>query len=129
MARQTKSFKSLEEARRALPRGKGPIRVLVLNRQGLPVVQFSNSGKTEKISDRDCALGTELAREVFDSIKPFYGKLPSRVAFYYKEEVVTVERSGPFVMLITWPRVSFKSITANETYVKRLERTLFEELY
>ncbi|MFC2150401.1 hypothetical protein ACFLQV_02740 [Calditrichota bacterium] len=129
MSKQVTAFRDLEDARKSLPRNKGPIRVLVLNRQGLPVLQYSNSGTVQKISDRDCALGTELAREVFEIIRPFHGKLPESVAFHYPEEVITVSRSGPFVILVTWPAVAFKSIVANELYVKRLERTLYEELY
>ena len=71
----------------------------------------------------------ELAREAFSGVKPFYGTEPVRVAFHFKEEVITIERSGPFIMLITWPRAAFKSINANEGFIRRLERTLFEELY
>ncbi|HHE46470.1 MAG TPA: hypothetical protein ENL08_02045 [Bacteroidetes bacterium] len=92
-------------------------------------MQLSNVDEFDFIiDDQECADAVDLARVVFNGIRSFQGHEPSRIAFFFNEEVITVERDGPFVLLMNWSVSAFKSNAGSETYIKRLEGTLFEEL-
>jgi len=124
-----RSFKNLEIAKKRFPKGKGPQRLLVLNNQGLPIMQASAADDFNYLIDEhECAEVVDLVRTVYNSIKAFRGREPERVAFFFNDEVITVERDGPFILLMNWSESAFKSNAGSEIYIKRLESTLFEEL-
>ncbi len=124
-----RAFRNLEIAKKRFPQGKGPQRILVLNNQGLPIMQVSNLGEFDfLIDDQECAEVADLARVLYSGIKTFRGREPLRIAFFYNDEVITVERDGPFILLMNWSVTAFKSNPGSEAYIKRLEGTLFEEL-
>ena len=124
-----RSYKTLEIAKKRFPKGKGPQRLLVLNNQGLPIMQASAVDDFNfMIDEHECAEVADLARNVYNGIKAFRGREPDRVAFFFNDEIITVERDGPFILLINWSEAAFKSNSGSETYIKRLESTLFEEL-
>jgi hypothetical protein len=123
-----RAFTSLEKAWKAYPRGYEGLRILVFNKQGQPVLQYSGSGATTEIDERECALGMELARSVYQSINSFSGGEPLRVAFYYENEVVTVERSDPFIIIVYWPPDAAHLESEITHYITRLSLTLQEEL-
>lgn len=124
-----RSFKNLDIAKKRFPRGRGPQRILVLNHQGLPIMQMSAVDDFDFIiDDQECAEVVDLARIIYNGIKTFRGREPGRVAFFFNDEVITVEREGPFILLMNWPETAFKANAGSETFIKRLESTLFEEL-
>jgi hypothetical protein len=124
-----RSYKNLEIAKKRFPKGKGPQRLLVLNNQGLPIMQVSAVDDFNfMIDEHECAEVADLARNVYNGIKAFRGREPDRVAFFFNDEIITVERDGPFILLINWSEAAFKSNSGSETFIKRLESTLFEEL-
>ena len=124
-----RSFKNLDIAKKRFPRGKGPQRILVINNQGLPIVQMSAVDDFDFIiDDQECAEVVDLARIIYNGMKAFRGRDPERVAFFFNDEVITVEREGPFILLINWSETAFKSNAGSETFIERLGSTLFEEL-
>src|SRR4030042_1855179 len=111
---------SLEKAWKAFPRIKGILRVLVFNMQGQPVIQYSrDSGVTTTIDERECALGMELTRSVYSSINSFSGSQPQRVAFFFDNEVITIEQSEPFILMVFWPRNAARLHSSIEEYLTR----------
>lgn len=123
------AFKSLENAKKRLPKSRGPYRVLVLNRQGLPIMQMSRIDDFAVIvDDIECGEVTEMVREVYAAIKSYRGLEPSRVAFFFNDEIITVDREGPFIILMVWSNDAFRTETGIENYLHRLEKTLYEEL-
>ena len=124
-----KGFKNLEAAKKRFPKVNGPLRILVLNKQGLPIIQVSSLDDFAYIiDDVECAEALELAREVYSSIKSFRGKSPERVAFFFRGEVITVEHKDPFIILMNWSENTFCSNISSEGYIRKLESTLFDEL-
>ena len=129
LGKSHRSFKNLKDAKWRVPRKRGPLRILVLNLQGLPVLYYdAEDGSVRKADDRECALAAEMAREVYNYMRSYRHKEPSRVAFFYEDEVVTIERSDPFILLITWPKSAIDFVSSNQTYFRRLDLTLREEL-
>lgn len=123
------TFGSVEKARKLFQKHKNILRVLVLNQQGLPVLQLSNLDEFSRIVDEEeCAMGAELTRKVFDIIKVFRGREPFRIAFFFNDEVITVDRKGPFIFIVTWPESALKAASSSESFIKRLQATLAEDL-
>ncbi len=123
------SFKNLEQAKCSVPRKRGPSRILVLNKQGLPILHYDvNEGEIRRVGERECAMGAELAREVYRLLRSYRDEEPFRVAVFYPDEVMTIERNDPFILLITWPHSAINMIGSNEAFVRRLEVALREEL-
>ena len=123
------SFQSLEAARNKFPKVKGPHRILVLNTQGLPIMQMSSIASFAFIiDDKECAEAVELARDVYSSVKSFRGIAPLRVAFFFNDEVITVERNDHFILLMYWDEEAFKPNSNSEKYIRLLENTLKAEL-
>lgn len=122
-------YKSLKAARKRFRKGKGPTRILVLNEQGLPIMQVSDNDDFDVIvDDEECGDVVELARCVYNAIKSLRGQDPSRIAFFFNDEIITVERDGPFILLVHWDQGAFTSNADSEIYINRLEKTLHEEL-
>jgi hypothetical protein len=129
LGKKHRAFPSLERAWKAFPHVKGNLRVLVFNLQGQPVIQYSHdSGVTTTIDERECALGMELTRSVFGSINSFSGSQPQRIAFFFDNEVITIEQSDPFILMVFWPRSTARLRSSIEEYLNRLIQTLLEEL-
>ncbi len=125
----TRAFKNIEAAKKRFGKGSGPQRILVLNNQGLPIMQMSSIDDFAFIiDDEECAEVVELARTVYNSIQSYRGIEPYRIAFFFNDEVITVERTGPFIILVNWQEEVFRRRYNSETYIERLESTLFEEL-
>ena len=125
---KVRAFPSLEKAWKAFPRGWDGLRILVFNKQGQPVLQYSAAGATSEVDERECALGMELARSIYQSISSFSGGEPQRIAFHFDGEVVTVERSDPFIIITHWPTDAVHLETEVAGYLGRLALTLQEEL-
>ena len=124
-----RAFKNIETAKKRFRKGSGPQRILVLNNQGLPIMQMSSIDDFAFIiDDEECAEVVELARTVYNSIQSYRGIEPYRIAFFFNDEVITVERTGPFIILVNWQEEVFRRRYNSETYIERLESTLFEEL-
>ncbi len=129
-ARSDKPFTNFENAAKSIPKSGGPMKILVFNQQGLPILQYIREyGATNKIDERESAVGADLVRDIYMRMNEFHGEDPKRVAFFYEDKVLTLERDEPFIFLVTWPNNSFKiTSSASENYIKRLGRTLHEEL-
>ena len=69
-----------------------------------------------------------MARQVNKNMKSIRGLEPERVAFFYENEIITVESDGPFIILMTWSEKAFKLNIGIENFLKRLKSTLYEEL-
>ncbi|MDP8241262.1 MAG: hypothetical protein P9X24_19410 [Candidatus Hatepunaea meridiana] len=127
--KSSRSFQNLEAAKKKFPKVKGPHRILVLNTQGLPIMQMSSVASFAFIiDDEECAEAVELARDVYSSVKSFRGIAPSRVAFFFDDEVITVERNECFILLMYWDEEEFKPNGKSEKYIRLLENTLKAEL-
>lgn len=127
--KKIQAFKNFEKAASSFPQSGGPQRILVFNNQGLPILQYGKeNGAIKEMNIHDSALGAELIREVFQSLKRLRDKNPSRVVFFFEDEVVSFEQDDPFIFLINWHIGAFKLSTSNETYIRRLGKTLQEEL-
>ncbi|NQT35231.1 hypothetical protein HQ587_08575 [bacterium] len=127
--KNTRAFKNIEAARKRFRKSNGPQRILVLNQQGLPIMQMSSIDDFAFIiDDEECAEVVDLARTVYNSIQSYRGIEPYRIAFFFNDEVITVERTGPFIILVNWQEEVFRRRYNSETYIERLESTLFEEL-
>jgi len=123
------AFNSLDAARKKIPKAGAPQRILILNRQGLPIMQMSRIDDFAVIvDDQECGEVAELARKVNRNIKSFRGLEPERVAFFYEDEIITVESEGPFIILMIWSKKAFKLNPGIENFLKRLKSTLNEEL-
>jgi hypothetical protein len=119
----------LEKAWKEFPRVGAPLRVLVFNKQGQPVLQYSTAGgASTEIDERMCALGTELARVIYQSVNSFSGREPQRIAFFFEDEVATIQRNDPFIMLVFWPPKEVRMDAEIDEYIARLALTLQEEL-
>ncbi|MBD3165991.1 hypothetical protein GF324_05300 [bacterium] len=129
-SKSDRPFSNFEKAVQSVPKSKGPKRILVFNNQGLPILDYGEeSGATDRVNDRDSAIGADLVRDIYLRLNDFEGKEPERVAFFYQDQVLTLEKDEPFIFLISWPTTAFKIISgASENYIKRLGRTLHEEL-
>ncbi|MDP8228759.1 MAG: hypothetical protein P9M15_04835 [Candidatus Electryoneaceae bacterium] len=112
-----------------LPKSKGPISVLVFNQQGLPVFYLNRNEEMSFLEqERKSAFGLRMVRELFNSVRIFHNQDSKRLMFFYDNEVISIEQEGPFVILVTWPSTAFKEVSANSNYIKRLRKTLYEEL-
>ena len=126
--RSNTAFKSFEKAAKSVPRG-GPLRILVFNQRGLPVLQFGDTKLVSKATtDEISAMGVKLSHDILNQVDQLNDNLPNRIAFFYDEEVVTIERDDAFIFFIVWSTRSFKVDTKFDTYIKRLGVTLKEEL-
>jgi hypothetical protein len=123
------AYKSLDAARKKLPRTGAPNRILILNRQGLPIMQMSKVDDFAVIvDDQECGEVAELTRQVNKCLKSFRGLEPERTAFFFDGEIITVECDGPFIILMTWSEKAFKLFTSIDNFLERLKSTLYEEL-
>lgn len=123
-----KAFPSLDKAWKSFPRVSGKLRILVFNLQGQPVIQYSSDGGANTVVDeRECALGMELARVIYNSITGYSGSKPERVAFFFPDQVITIERFDPFVLMVFWPQKAARLDREIEEYLDRLALTLQEE--
>lgn len=129
-AKSDRPFTNFENAAKSIPKSGGPLKILVFNNQGLPVLQYVRDyGATNKIDERESALGADVVRDLYIRMNDIYEDDPERVALFYDDKVVTLEKDDPFIFLITWPTKAFKvTSSASENYIKRLSRTLHEEL-
>ncbi len=120
----------LEKAINSIPRSKGPLEILILNNQGLPVMHYDrDEGVSATIDEMQSALSTELVRGIYDRIQNIREEDLERAAFFFEDSILTVEKDDPFIFLITWPRGVIKvSNTIDSNYLKRIGRTLHEEL-
>lgn len=123
------TYKNLDVARKKLPKTGSPQRILILNKQGLPIMQMSRVDDFDIIiDDRECGEVAELARKVSEDIKSFRGLEPERVAFFFKDEIITVEIEGPFIILMIWSEKAFTTNSNMENFLERLKGTLYQEL-
>ncbi|NQU06095.1 MAG: hypothetical protein HQ568_08385 [Calditrichaeota bacterium] len=128
-AQSYSAFKSIVAAKKKIPKVGAPHRILILNRQGLPIMQMSKIDDfAVTVDDKECGEVAELARKVYKNIESFRGLKPERVAFFYKDEVITVEIDGPFIFLMIWSEKAFKRNAGIENFLKRLKSTLNKEL-
>ncbi len=126
--RSNTAFKSFEKAAKSVPRG-GPLRILVFNKRGLPVLQFGDINLVSKATtDEISAMGVKLTHDILEQVDPLNDSLPNRIALFYDEEVITIEQDDAFIFFIVWPIRAFDLNTKFDTYIKRLGVTLKEEL-
>jgi hypothetical protein len=125
----TLAFASLDKAWKAFPKGFRDLRVLVFNTKGQAVLHYSRAaGASTAVDENESAWGMELTRSIYASIRAFSGKVPLRTTFYFEEEIVSVERNDPFIILVFWPREAVKMDKEINRYLERLTLTLQEEL-
>ncbi len=124
------AFPDFEKAVRSFPKSGGPLKLLVLTMQGLPVLEYDrDTGASQDIDDYRAAAVTDLVRSTFKGMESIQNEEPERMAFFFSNEVITVEKDDPFIFVITWPSEILKRSTATgSAYLKRLARTLHEEL-
>ncbi len=124
------AFPDFEKAVRSFPKSGGPLNILVLTMQGLPVLEYDRkTGASQDIDDYRAASVTDIVRSTFSGMEKSKGEEMEKMAFFFDNEVVTVEKDDPFIFVITWPADILKlSTSAGNSYLKRLARTLHEEL-
>ena len=123
------AFADFEKAAKSFPQSGGPRSILVFNNQGLPILKYSvEKGASDNLDAHESAIGVELVRSLLASAKTIRDKYLSRVMFFYEDEIISFEKYPPFTLLITWQADAFKTSGSSEVYIKRLIKTLQEEL-
>ncbi|MDP8208108.1 MAG: hypothetical protein P9L92_15695 [Candidatus Electryonea clarkiae] len=124
------AYHEFDKAVKGFPRSGGPTRLIVLNEQGLPILQFERGkGPSDEIDEKYVALGIRVIRNLFDLSDELEGKKPERIAMFFEDEVISFDWDRPFVFIISWPRDTIKlSNSMDSAYLRRLSRTLHEEL-
>ncbi|MFC2170584.1 hypothetical protein ACFLQJ_01245 [Calditrichota bacterium] len=123
-------YSEFDKAVKSFPRNGGPEKLLVLNEQGLPIMQYEQGkGATEEIDEKFVALGTNIMRNLYHQADALEGRKPQRIALFFEDEIISLDWIKPFILIITWPRAAIKlSNSMDSSYLSRLIQTLQEEL-